>query len=210
MTASLTATEPIAPEERPSYSVPQYPALFTWTVTMYHRAIELGLLDENDRVELIAGQIINKMPIGVRHADCVGELTEYFVNKLAGKGCKYHPQNPLRIADHSEPEPDFLVLDKAKYKSHEGKPIPDDVHLLFEVSDSTLAFDRGDKAILYAQAGIKEYWIINLQSDSLELHTQPHREAGVYNSIQRYPATASFESPFCGTVVVADLLPENE
>lgn len=63
------------------------------------------------------------------------------------------------------------------------------------------------KATLYAQAGIKEYWIINLRHDQVEVHLQPNREAGVYNTIQRFDRAATFSSPFCGELSVAELLP---
>lgn len=116
-------------------------------------------------------------------------------------------QNPITIGDHSEPEPDFAVVDHDTYRLRAGNPEPPDVLLVIEVADSTLGTDRIDKAKLYAMAGLPEYWIVNLRQDLLELHTEPDAANDVHNAIRRYAADATFESPFYGSVAVADLLP---
>lgn len=206
MTASLTATEPIKKDgEVKLPPPPQRPVRLMWTVTMYHQAIEAGILTENDEVELIAGTVIKKMAQGDRHVECVNKLNVFFV-------LRYHEthigsaQNALVLGEQSESEPDYVLVKKEGYLG--GKPLAANCDLIIEVADSSLDLDRADKAYLYAQAGVQEYWIVNLRNDVLELYLQPNIKEGVYNSIQRYPATATFESPFCGTVTVADLLPE--
>jgi Uma2 family endonuclease len=158
-------------------------------------------------VELLFGQLNEKMPIGKRHRDCVDKINVYFVLKFQSR-YRYGVQNPLTLGTNSEPEPDYLIFDPETYRQHPGQPLPKDVLLLIEVSDKTLAFDRSDKAALYAHAGIAEYWIINLQSDQLELHLEPNADLGEYSRIQRYAADAEFDSPFVGSVRVSDLVPE--
>ncbi|MEM6770695.1 MAG: Uma2 family endonuclease [Bacteroidota bacterium] len=168
--------------------------------------IDAGILTENDQVELIFGEIVEKMSIGKRHGDCVDKLMVYFVLKY-GLSHTCRSQNPLIVGDTSEPEPDFAILDKASYEARSGKPMAEDVHLILEVSDTTLEYDRSVKAKLYALGGIPEYWIINLQQDQVEVYLNPDKTTGEYNRLQRFAADDTFESPFWGGVSVSDLLP---
>ena len=202
----MTAPAPIPPVRELPTPQQAAPRPFTWTVERYHDAIAKGLLTENDRVELLFGLLNEKMPVGKRHRDCVDKINVYFVLKFQTR-YQYGVQNPLTISGYSEPEPDFLVFNPESYQQREGQPIPEDVHLLIEVSDATLPYDRSTKAKLYALAGIQEYWIVDLRSDQIELHLEPNVEAGEYNNLRRYGADATFESPFCGQVTVKDLLP---
>ena len=89
-------------------------------------------------------------------------INEFFVTRFAGQ-FKCSSRSPVTLLGNSEPEPDSLLLDKAGYAKRAGHPIAEDIHLLVEVSDSTLAYDRTTKLKMYALAGIQEYWIINLQ-----------------------------------------------
>ena len=195
-------TEPVA-------YAPVFPAHFRIDLDRYHRAIEHGVLTESDPVELIEGRLLEKMPIGERHANCVDLLIEYFFPRY-NKQYRCRAQNPMTIGEFSEPEPDFALVDRERYAAHSGKPIPADVPLIVEVSDSTLDFDRSVKARLYATAGIPEYWIINLRNDTLELHTRPDAASGDYGSVIRYGLDQTVPSPFCGEVSVAELIPERE
>lgn len=183
------------------------PTSFRWSLAAYHAAIAAGILTENDRVELINGEIIQRMAIGQRHADCVNIINLFFILSF-GKAFVYSVQNPVAIDDHSEPEPDYAIIDRSSYADRPGKPRPADVRLLVEVSDGTLDYDRSTKMALYATAGISEYWIINLQADQVEVHTAPDAATGTYRKVMRYDRTEQLDSPFCGQVAVADVLPE--
>ncbi len=206
-TALPAPTTQAPPQQAPAPVAESRPRPFRYTLERYHEAIEAGVLTENDRIELIHGELIEKMSIGKRHADCVDDLIPYFTNKF-GQTHRYRVQNPVTLPPNSEPEPDFAIINRETYKTRAGKPEPVDVLLLIEVADESLAYDRGGKAQMYAAAGIAEYWIINLQHDQVELHTQPNTTTGVYDSIQRFGKDSSFASPFCGDVTVAELLPE--
>jgi Uma2 family endonuclease len=148
------------------------------TVAQYDRMIDVGILKEDDRVELIRGEIVAKMPIGDPHVACVDRLTRLFV-RATGDDVIVSVQNPIRLAD-SEPEPD-VVLKRANGGSH-GKPDPADVLLLVEVADDSLEYDREVKGPLYAENGIAEYWIVNLVDRCLEVHRGP-QPAGTYSDV---------------------------
>ncbi|WP_420459774.1 Uma2 family endonuclease [Neolewinella sp.] len=189
-------TPPVAHERHP----------FRYSLERYHAAIEAGIFTENDAIELIFGEIIEKLPIGIRHRDCVDLITELFVLKFAGR-YRCSAQNPITVLGTSEPEPDFVIFDKTSYQQHSGQPSSKDIRLLVEVSDATLDYDRAVKLKMYALAGIREYWIINLKQDQVEVHLSPVTASGDYNSIQRHPRGATFESPLCGSMSVDELLP---
>ncbi|MEO0626108.1 MAG: Uma2 family endonuclease [Bacteroidota bacterium] len=188
--------------------VPTAPGFYRWTVERYHRLIESGQLNENDRLELMFGQIVPKMPIGELHALCLSMLNKYFVSKF-GFEYGYRFQSPIGLLGHSEPEPDFAIVKDLIYDKSYGHPKADDIHLLIEISDTTLAYDRGDKARLFAMASIAEYWIINLEGQKLEVHLKPEPETGVYTQITHYKLGEIASSPFCGEVNPADLIPES-
>jgi Uma2 family endonuclease len=141
-----------------------------FTVHDYHRMGEAGILREDDRVELIEGEIVEMAAIGTRHFTCVNQLTRLLVRGV-GDGAIVSVQNPVRLDEHSEPQPDLTVLRVRDYR--ESLPMPEDVLLLIEVSDSTLAYDRAVKLPLYARAGIREVWILDLPDETVERHTEP-------------------------------------
>jgi Uma2 family endonuclease len=176
-----------------------------FTVDDYDEMIKRGILDENDHVELIHGEILNKMPIGENHAGSVNRLNRQF-NRRIGEAAIVAIQNPVRLAD-SEPEPDVTVLRSREDFYTTFKPRPADVLLLVEVSDSTLAFDRDVKRPLYAKANITEYWIINLTDDYLEVYRQPQPD-GTYRDVQVLRRGQTVEIAALPGIVfaVADLL----
>ena len=180
---------------------------FRWSLDRYHQLIEMGLLTELDKVELLFGKIITKMPVGEPHADVLSDISDFFYERLGTK-YKFRSQSPVTLPNDSEPEPDFAVVVRRKYNKNTGHPKPDDIFLLIEVSDSTLTFDRTDKAEAYALAGVKEYWIINIPEHQVELHLNPSEEKGLYKSVSVHEAGAQFTSPFCGEVEVDKVLPE--
>ena len=182
---------------------------FRWSLDRYHRAIELGLLTELDKVELLFGKIVNKIPVGEPHADVLSDIADFFYERLGTK-YKFRSQSPVTLPNDSEPEPDFAVVVRKKYNPETGHPKPDDILLLIEVADSTLQFDRTQKAEAYALANVKEYWIVNIPERQVELHLQPSPEKGMYRSLSVHEAGGQFTSPFCGEVEVDLVLPDVE
>lgn len=145
-----------------------------FTVEEFLRMGEVGLLDEDDRVELIDGEIVEMAAVNVKHANCVGELTMLFAQSLPG-GVKLRVQDSVRLNDIRQLQPDLLLIEGRKYDTI---PTPHDVLLLVEVSDSSLAYDRGKKMLMYAAVGIVEYWIADVNERVVERFAEPQR--GVY------------------------------
>ena len=154
-----------------------------FSVDEYYKMVEAGILSEDNRVELIRGEIVNMTPIGVRHALCVDELTIYFTKHLPDN-VRVRVQNPIRLDVDSEVQPDVTLLRLRDYSKDQQHPGPEDVLLVIEVSDTTLRWDRREKVPLYASAGIPEVWIVNLQQDRIEVYSQP--EAGTYKTTRRF------------------------
>jgi len=149
-------------------------AVFTPTrhklsVDDYHKLGEAGILDEDSRVELIEGELIDMAPIGVSHMTVVNRLNRLLVQAVGDLGV-VSVQNPVSFPPHSEPQPDVTVLRAGMDRVEAGLPGPADVLLLIEVSDTTVAYDRGTKLRLYARVGVAEYWLVNLQSGSVEVY----------------------------------------
>ena len=143
----------------------------------YYRMAEVGILDWNDRVELIDGELIDMAPIGSDHAATVDGLTEALVTACAGQAI-VRVQGPVRLDPFNEPQPDFSVLRLRTDRYRTGHPGPADVLLLIEVADSSLRFDRKIKLPLYARAGIGEVWIVDLKRRKVEAYSSP--AAGEY------------------------------
>ena len=138
----------------------------------YHRMREAGILTEEDRVELIRGEIFEMSPIGSRHAACVNRIIALFFTKINGKAI-ISSQNPISINQVSEPEPDIALLKPASDFYAHQLPTPADTLLIIEVADASLQYDREVKLPLYAGAGIPEYWIVNLPAREVEVHRSP-------------------------------------
>ena len=143
-----------------------------FTVVEYHRMGEVGILNEDSRVELIRGQIVDMAPIGAPHHGMVIRLTRLLPGVLAGRGI-LSVQNPVRLDDGSEPEPDVVVLRPRADDYATATPCPPDVLLLIEVADTSLEADRAVKLPLYAESGIAECWIVNLVERVVEVCRQP-------------------------------------
>lgn len=148
------------------------PKRLRFSVDDYYTMIGLGMLKNVERAEIIDGELIESMPIGNAHASCVKTLAEVLRDNL-GKNVTYSVQDPIRLDEYNEPIPDIALL-KRRDDFYRGKsPTGEDVLVLIEVSDTTLDYDRNRKVPLYAQAGISEVWIVNLQNGTVELHYQP-------------------------------------
>jgi Uma2 family endonuclease len=172
----------------------------------YEKMIKHGILTENDKVELIRGEIVPKMSIGDLHASCLKKLAELFFElprQLATKSV----QDPIRLTD-SEPEPDFALLKRRADFYATGKPTPADVLLLIEVADASLEYDREVKGPLYAENGIAEYWIVNLVDRCLEVHRDP-RPDGTYTDTRTLRPGDSIALALLAnvSVAVADIIP---
>lgn len=144
-----------------------------FTVHDYHRMGEAGILHEDDRVELIEGEIVEMAAIGTRHFSCVNSLTRLLIRGV-GDDAVVSVQNPVRLNEDTEPQPDLAVLRPRDYL--EALPGPEDVLFLIEVSDTTLSYDRNVKLPLYARAGIAEVWIVDLASETVERHAGPSKD----------------------------------
>ena len=161
------------------------------TVSEYERMGENGVFPPDARVELIEGEIIEMSPIGSRHAACVNLLSR-ILNQHVGEDAIVSTQNPIRLNDLSEPQPDVAILKFRKDYYGEGHPGPADILLVIEVSDTTGHFDRHVKMPLYARAGIPEALLFNLPDDRLEHFSRP--EMGEYQVSQILSRGDRFES----------------
>ena len=133
-----------------------------------------GVFAPDERVELLDGYLYAMSPIGVRHAACVLRLTRLF-SRAVDPHAFVSVQNPVRLSNRSEPEPDLALLaPKDVYDTRH--PRPDDVLLLVEVSETTLPFDRDVKLPLYAREGIREVWIVALEEDRVYACRKPTSE----------------------------------
>jgi Uma2 family endonuclease len=148
----------------------------SFTVAEYERMVEAGILSETDRVELIAGEVIEMSPIGKRHAACVGWLNRTLTLSLQNVALIW-VQNPIQLDERSEPQADVMVLKPRADFYRQSKPTPADVLLVIEVSDTTLEYDRQMKVPLYARAGIPEVWVVNLADERIEAYADPAGDA---------------------------------
>jgi Uma2 family endonuclease len=186
----------VAREWRTSMAITRY------SVDDYEEMIRLGVLTENDRVELIRGEIAPKMSIGPKHAICVKGLNALMVQRTAGIAV-VGIQDPVRLID-SEPEPDVSLVRPPRQRYAAEHPGPLDIFLIIEVADSSLDYDRDTKRPMYAEAGIAEYWIVNLVDDCLEVYRGP-RPDGTYQDeliLRRGESTDIAALP--GVVVAVD------
>jgi Uma2 family endonuclease len=138
----------------------------------YRRMVEVGILKETDRVELIRGEILEMTKPGRRHVAFVNNLTALLIVRLAGRGI-VSVQNPVVLSEDSEPQPDLAVyrLRDVPYKEREA--YAEDTVLLIEVSDTSLSYDRSTKLSLYAETGIPEYWVVSCVDETVEVYRSP-------------------------------------
>ncbi len=141
-----------------------------FTAEQYHQMAAAGILEPADRVELIEGEIVRMSPVGRQHALCVDGLNDAFGAALRPDAL-VRVQNPVASSDRSEP--DLAILSRSAWLDLTGHPQPQDILALVEVSDTTLAYDREVKAPLYARAGIRELWIVDLDAIAIEVYRAP-------------------------------------
>lgn len=150
---------------------------YRFSVADYHKMAEAGILREDERVELIRGEIINKAKISSQHAAGVTRISSLFHPVLRGKYI-LSVQNPINIGTHSEPEPDLAICQWSDDYYALRHPIENEVLLVIEVADSTLEYDLTVKKTLYAEAGIPEYWVVDVKEKQVHRFTNP--ENGEY------------------------------
>ena len=144
-----------------------------FTVHDYHRMAKAGILTEDDRVELIEGEIVEMAPIGSRHGRVVDRLTRMFAEVGRVHGFITRVQGAVRLDDRSEPQPDLALLRIETTYDDASQPAPGDIFLLVEVADSSLLADQRVKVPLYGRHGIPETWIVNLTSGAIEVYRNP-------------------------------------
>jgi Uma2 family endonuclease len=147
-----------------------------FTLEEYHKLTEIGFFHEDDRIELIRGEIIEMAAKGTAHETCISKLLRELV-RLLGDAATLRCQSPILLLNNSEPEPDFAIVKNKPDDYLSAHPIPNDVLLIIEISDSTLNYDREVKLSLYAEAGISDYWIFNLFDNQLEAHSEPFQNS---------------------------------
>jgi len=156
---------------------------YRFTVENYHRMAEVGILDADERVELLRGEVVVMTPIGGPHAFSVNRLTRV-LHDAVGPRFYVSIQNPVAIDAHSEPQPDLVLARPDPDRYRESHPRPDDVLLLVEVADTSLDKDRKVKLPLYAEAGIVEVWIVDLNARAVEVCRDP--TGGEYRDVHRF------------------------
>ena len=149
------------------------PLLRRFTIEQYEKMVETGILTQDDRVELIDGEIVEMSPIGIPHVGIVTNLTHQLVGRI-GERARVQVQGPVRVLPRSMPQPDLVLLRPRSYMR--GRAASADVLLMIEVADTSLQYDRTVKLRLHARAGIPEYWIIDASAGMLEVYRSPSGE----------------------------------
>ena len=206
--------EPVAVQQEPPESAavapPESPLPARekrkFTVAEYYRMAEVGILHHTERVELIEGEIIVMAPIGPLHAGDILRSIRLFTRRDDDR-FTVQIQNPLRLDDGSEPEPDLMLLRPRADDYTTAHPTPADTLLVIETSDSSLAYDREVKIPLYARAGIPQTLIKNLPEDCIESFDQPGPEGYARHIIYRRGDKIRLVSLPDLELAVADLLP---
>jgi hypothetical protein len=149
---------------------------YRFTVHDYHRMREAGIFHEDDRVELLEGEMVEMAPIGPGHAGGVNRLLNAFLPIQLERRAILSVQNPIRLGEHSEPQPDLALLrPRPDFYAHEH-PGPQDILLVVEMMESSAGYDRAVKVPLYARFGIPETWLVDLEQGRIEVYRAPGPE----------------------------------
>jgi len=172
--------------------------------------IESGLLTKNDRVELLEGRIVDKMSQNPPHGGTVTHIGDC-LTKLAAEKWYVRIQCPITL-NKSEPEPDLAVVPRSRETWLVRHPYPEDIEIVIEVADSTVLTDRREKGALYAAAGIREFWLVNLVSRKLEVYTKPKAgKSAKYGHCREYKKNETVPLVLGGKTVaelaVSELIP---
>jgi Uma2 family endonuclease len=162
-----------------------------WTVQEYHRMAELGILDANERTELIAGQIILMVAKGTPHVLTLRILASELETLLSNQAVFISTQDPIHLNNSSEPEPDLAIVKCTAFDYAAQHPQPQDICLIVEVADSTLKYDCEVKDKLYAQANITDYWVIDIPHRQVHIFRDPTPVGYTSHLILTEPQTVS-------------------
>jgi Uma2 family endonuclease len=143
-----------------------------FTVHDYHRMVDAGILCEDDRVELIRGEILEMSPSGPRHSAAVLRATNK-LTRFVGDRAIVGVHGSIRLGEYDEPQPDIYLLRPKDDFYASGHAGPSDILLIVEMADSSLEYDRTVKLQLYAETGISEYWIADIRNDCLIAFSRP-------------------------------------
>lgn len=164
----------------------------SWTVKDYYRMTDLGILPPGQRTELIDGGIFVMAAKKPPHSAITKTASDYLRDLLKGKA-DVRVQDPIRLSDRSEPEPDIAIVRRVEPRNYiERHPIASDVFLLIEVADTTLNFDRKIKSAIYAQSGIADYWIIDVNGERVFVFRRPEGEKYLEKTVFGKNARVSF------------------
>ncbi|MDP2793728.1 MAG: Uma2 family endonuclease [Sulfurisoma sp.] len=179
-------------------------SLHRFSRQQYEQMIDADVFGPEDRLELLDGEIVEMAPQKSRHATAV-RLLENVLSRAFGDGCDIRSQLPLSLSERSEPEPDIAVVRGSPRDYRDAHPAT--ALMIVEVSDATRGYDRGRKLVAYAQAGIGEYWILDVVGETLEVCRQPTGEDYAERRILKAgDAVAPLAAPDAA-VLVADVLP---
>ena len=193
MVSGMATAPPVAPdanaqarsgtgkmrEEDALWALPAKPLdgmpLRRFTLDEYHQLIEIGFLSKRDKLELLEGLLVMRPQISPLRAHTNSKLHRVFSPLYEYEKTMLRIRGPVSIPESdSEPEPDLAIYEGTEADHWERHPYPDEVKLIAEISDATLRRDRSHKGRIYAEAGILEYWIVNLPDRSLEVYRDPH------------------------------------
>jgi Uma2 family endonuclease len=146
---------------------------YRFTVDEYQRLGDAGILDEDDRVELLNGDLVVMAPIGREHRTLVDSLNLLFASRAGNDRYRIGIQNPISLDLHSEPQPDLVLYVSSVRGRH---PVPEEIFLLIEVADSSLAYDLGPKLTAYARAGVREVCVVDAIRHRVRVHRHPAGE----------------------------------
>ena len=172
------------------------------TSAIFHEMVDKGILNEDDRLELIEGELVTMSPIGPEHMGVVNQVAQILIRQLEQRAI-VSIQGPIALDEFSEPQPDLaLLVQRDDFYKH-SLPRPADVALVIEVADSSLAYDRTIKMPLYARAGIPEAWIVNLIDRWIEVYRDPSA-AGYTTLLKILSGKSIAPQAFEDVVVVVD------
>jgi Uma2 family endonuclease len=174
-----------------------------FTVDEYHRMAEAGILGEDERLELLDGDVVEMSPVGDRHIEGVNRCQEAFVGLVVARRARVSTQNPARLGPHNEPQPDVALVPREVL----GAPRLGEVLLAIEVADSSVDDDRATKVPLYARSGIPETWLLDVVDGTLEVYRGPGPDGYARTFTLRPDRQVACEAFPDVVLRVADMLP---
>jgi Uma2 family endonuclease len=152
-----------------------------WNTDLYHQAVQAGIFNDQ-QIELLAGELIQMSPEGEPHANRISELVRYLIRQL-GDRATVRDGHPVTLSPTSEPEPDIAIVADLGREYDTHHPYPNNIFLIIEFAYSSLEQDLGQKRQIYAMAGIREYWVVNLKASQVHLYRQPEAEDYQYSEM---------------------------